>query len=200
MTSATSTMTPTSVSHAMPVSNGVAPPPPRADSTSPLTNGYSGPPHDTRPAPAPPVAPTAKKGKKKGMDSNEASKLVAARISQLELDAAGEKDQEAEIGASDQRLPSFCFSLLFPLPFFPWFCPPPFTPPNGFLFLSSFFWAGEGRGERWLWILLGNRFRYYPGSSLVPPPPSFARTAAVGGRMPGESDGQLIERPPLAPT
>jgi hypothetical protein len=34
------------------------------------------------------------------MDSNEASKLVAARISQLELDAAGEKDQEAEIGAS----------------------------------------------------------------------------------------------------
>lgn len=34
------------------------------------------------------------------MDSSEASKLVAARISQLELDAAGEKDQEAEIGAS----------------------------------------------------------------------------------------------------
>lgn len=34
------------------------------------------------------------------MDNNEASKLVAARISQLELDAAGEKDQEAEIGAS----------------------------------------------------------------------------------------------------
>lgn len=28
----------------------------------------------------------------------EASKLIAAKISQLELDAAGEKDQEAEIG------------------------------------------------------------------------------------------------------
>jgi hypothetical protein len=40
------------------------------------------------------------------MDSSEASKLVAARISQLELDAAGEKDQEAEIGAS-----SFLFHL-----------------------------------------------------------------------------------------
>ena len=41
----------------------------------------------------------AKKGKqKKATDPNEASKLIAAKISQLELDAAGEKDQEAEIG------------------------------------------------------------------------------------------------------
>lgn len=41
----------------------------------------------------------AKKGKqKKPVDSTETSKLLAARISQLELDAAGEKDQEAEIG------------------------------------------------------------------------------------------------------
>lgn len=41
-----------------------------------------------------------KKGKqKKATEPNEASKLIAARISQLELDAAGEKDQEAEIGA-----------------------------------------------------------------------------------------------------
>ncbi|KAK2073676.1 hypothetical protein P8C59_007937 [Phyllachora maydis] len=40
----------------------------------------------------------AKKGKqKKPVDSTETSKLLAARISQLELDAAGEKDQEAEI-------------------------------------------------------------------------------------------------------
>jgi hypothetical protein len=31
-------------------------------------------------------------------DNSEASKLIAAKISQLELDAAGEKDQEAEIG------------------------------------------------------------------------------------------------------
>jgi hypothetical protein len=42
---------------------------------------------------------SAKKGKgKKATDPNEASKLIAAKISQLELDAAGEKDQEAEIG------------------------------------------------------------------------------------------------------
>ena len=43
----------------------------------------------------------AKKGKqKKVADNSEASKLIAAKISQLELDAAGEKDQEAEIGWS----------------------------------------------------------------------------------------------------
>ena len=41
----------------------------------------------------------AKKGKgKKALDSSEASKLVAARISQLEVDTAAEKEQEAEIG------------------------------------------------------------------------------------------------------
>lgn len=45
----------------------------------------------------PPAA--GKKGKaKKAMDSNEASRLLQARISQLEQDAAGEKDQELEIG------------------------------------------------------------------------------------------------------
>lgn len=38
-----------------------------------------------------------KKTKKKALDSN-ASKLVAARISQLELDQAGDKEQEIEIG------------------------------------------------------------------------------------------------------
>lgn len=53
--------------------------------------------HENRPAPAPPVAMSGKKGKqKKAPEPNEA-KLIAARISQLELDAAGEKDQEAEI-------------------------------------------------------------------------------------------------------
>lgn len=36
---------------------------------------------------------------KKVADPNETSKLLAAKISQLEQDAAGEKDQEAEIGA-----------------------------------------------------------------------------------------------------
>lgn len=39
-----------------------------------------------------------KKGKgKKALDSSEASKLVAARISQLEVDTAAEREQEAEI-------------------------------------------------------------------------------------------------------
>lgn len=42
----------------------------------------------------------AKKNKgKKTADPNETSKLLAAKISQLEQDAAGEKDQEQEIGA-----------------------------------------------------------------------------------------------------
>lgn len=47
--------------------------------------------------------PTPKKGKgKKAADPNETGKLLAAKINQLELDAAGEKDQELEIGASYQ--------------------------------------------------------------------------------------------------
>ena len=42
---------------------------------------------------------SSKKGKqKKATDPNEASKLIAAKISQLELGKAEEKDQEAEIG------------------------------------------------------------------------------------------------------
>ncbi|KAI2463454.1 myosin-like coiled-coil protein-domain-containing protein [Annulohypoxylon bovei var. microspora] len=52
------------------------------------------------PTPTPSMASNAavKKGKgKKALDSNEASKLVAARISQLEVDTAAEKEQEAEI-------------------------------------------------------------------------------------------------------
>jgi hypothetical protein len=78
------------------MANGIATHP-HADQS--LTNGYASHAHDTRPAPTPPLPTTSKKGKqKKAMDSHEASKLVAARISQLELDAAGEKDQEAEIG------------------------------------------------------------------------------------------------------
>ena len=48
-----------------------------------------------------------KKGKpKKAPEPNEASKLIAARITQLEQDAAGEKDQEAEIGACLSLLPA----------------------------------------------------------------------------------------------
>ncbi|KAK4127888.1 hypothetical protein N657DRAFT_234219 [Parathielavia appendiculata] len=55
--------------------------------------------HDSRQNPAPPAAAVSgKKGKqKKAPEPTEASKLIAQRISQLELDAAGEKDQEAEI-------------------------------------------------------------------------------------------------------
>ncbi|KAK3056122.1 hypothetical protein LTS18_011694, partial [Coniosporium uncinatum] len=46
-------------------------------------------------------APAPKKGKgKKSTDPADASKQIAAKIAQLELDAAGEKDQEAEIEAS----------------------------------------------------------------------------------------------------
>ena len=45
------------------------------------------------------TAAMSKKAKgKKATDPNETSKLLAAKISQLEQDAAGEKDQEAEIG------------------------------------------------------------------------------------------------------
>lgn len=46
-----------------------------------------------------PAAPSSKKGKKKTTDPNETSKLLAAKINQLELDAVGEKEQELEIGA-----------------------------------------------------------------------------------------------------
>ncbi|KAL2021467.1 hypothetical protein VTK56DRAFT_7100 [Thermocarpiscus australiensis] len=80
---------------ATPVANGTANHPP---SDAAPTNGSSTPNHDNRSAPAPPAAAAGKKGKqKKTPEPNEASKLIAQRISQLELDAAGEKDQEAEI-------------------------------------------------------------------------------------------------------
>ncbi|TQV90898.1 alpha-taxilin [Cordyceps javanica] len=62
-----------------------------------ISNGHDGDGH------FPP--PTGRKGKaKKGVDANEASrKLLAARISQLEQDAAGEKDQELEIEREVKR-------------------------------------------------------------------------------------------------
>lgn len=64
-------------------------------------NGHHSHVHDHSTAPNPGLSNASKKGKmKKTTDPNEASKLIAAKISQLELDAAGEKDQEAEIGAS----------------------------------------------------------------------------------------------------
>ncbi|KOS17101.1 Alpha-taxilin [Escovopsis weberi] len=52
----------------------------------------------------PPSAAAGKKAKgKRGIDSNEASRLLQARISQLEQDAAGEKDQELEIEREVKR-------------------------------------------------------------------------------------------------
>lgn len=49
-----------------------------------------------------PASNVGKKGaKKKTPDADEASKLIAAKISQLESNAADEKDQEAEIGGSN---------------------------------------------------------------------------------------------------
>ncbi|OBT45725.1 hypothetical protein VE00_03955 [Pseudogymnoascus sp. WSF 3629] len=62
-------------------------------------NGHHSHVHDHSSAPNPAgLSNASKKGKmKKTTDPNEASKLIAAKISQLELDAAGEKDQEAEI-------------------------------------------------------------------------------------------------------
>ena len=51
-------------------------------------------------APGPtPAASAPKKAKtKKFVDDNEKAKLIAARLNQLELGAAEEKDQEVEIG------------------------------------------------------------------------------------------------------
>ncbi|GFP55557.1 hypothetical protein ACSS6W_009096 [Trichoderma asperelloides] len=60
-----------------------------------LTNGHDAHAHSS---------PAAKKAKgKRGMDSSEASRLLQARISQLEQDAAGEKDQEMEIEREVKR-------------------------------------------------------------------------------------------------
>ena len=64
-----------------------------------LTNGHTEP-ADSAVSPAPPAPATKKgKGKKEKIGADETSKLLAAKISQLEQDAAGEKDQDAEIGA-----------------------------------------------------------------------------------------------------
>lgn len=52
--------------------------------------------HNPAPAPAP-----AKKAKgKKAADPSEQQKQIQAKIAQLELDQAGDKEQELEIGAS----------------------------------------------------------------------------------------------------
>ncbi|KAJ4141923.1 hypothetical protein NW754_014712 [Fusarium falciforme] len=69
---------------------------PASQLDAPLANGHDGHVH--------PPATSAKKAKgKKAMDSNEATRLLHARISQLEQDAAGEKDQELEIEREVKR-------------------------------------------------------------------------------------------------
>ena len=52
------------------------------------------------------TAATKKTKAKKAADPSETSKLLAAKISQLESDKAGEKDQDAEIGGSRRLLGS----------------------------------------------------------------------------------------------
>lgn len=84
--------------------NPATPAPPLASNpTSNSTNGTAAASdhyhahHDHRPAPTP--VPANKKVKsKKPIDSSETSKLLAARISQLEVDNAAEKEQQEEIG------------------------------------------------------------------------------------------------------
>jgi len=68
---------------------------------SAYTNGHHHHHHDGGASQQSGSGNAAKKGKqKKATDPNEASNLIAAKISQLELDAAGEQEQEAEIGWS----------------------------------------------------------------------------------------------------
>ena len=51
------------------------------------------------PAQHTPAPPPAKKGKgKKAADPSEQQKQIQAKIAQLELDAAGDKEQELEVG------------------------------------------------------------------------------------------------------
>ena len=50
------------------------------------------------PQPALASAKTKKSKNKRSADQSETEKLLAAKINQLELDAAGEKDQEQVIG------------------------------------------------------------------------------------------------------
>jgi hypothetical protein len=69
---------------------------------SSYSNGHHHHHHDSGPPQQSGSANAAKKGKqKKAPDTSEATKLIQAKISQLELGAAEEKDQEAEIGLSN---------------------------------------------------------------------------------------------------
>lgn len=69
-----------------------------ATAAADCSNGHAGLSDSPTSASIPPL-PTAKKAKgKKAADPNETGKLLAAKINQLELDAAGDKEQELEIG------------------------------------------------------------------------------------------------------
>lgn len=75
-------------------------------------NGH-GPLPDSPASSSAPVPPTSKKGKsKKAADPNETGKLLAAKINQLELDAAGDKEQEAEIEREVKKATRDLSSLL----------------------------------------------------------------------------------------
>ena len=77
-----------------PMANGTA-----SNTNSPDVGNDVAHTNGVRPAPAPPVAAHSKKGRpKKAPEPTDTSKLVAARIAALELDQAGDKEQEAEIG------------------------------------------------------------------------------------------------------
>ncbi|KAM0283053.1 hypothetical protein ACHAPQ_006616 [Fusarium lateritium] len=67
---------------------------PASQLDAPLANGHDSHTHQS---------PTKKPKGKKVMDNNEATRLLHARISQLEQDAAGEKDQELEIEREVKR-------------------------------------------------------------------------------------------------
>lgn len=69
-----------------------------ATAATDCSNGHAGP-SDPSASASIPQLPTAKKAKgKKAADPSETGKLLAAKINQLELDAAGDKEQELEIG------------------------------------------------------------------------------------------------------
>lgn len=79
-----------------------APPNPRVTTNGTAAadyiNGHAGL-SDSPASVSTPQPPTSKKAKgKKAADPSETGKLLAAKINQLELDAAGDKEQELEIG------------------------------------------------------------------------------------------------------
>lgn len=86
--------------------------PPHTDSA--YTNGHHHHHHDGGMASQSGSANAGKKGKqKKAMDSKEGLNLIAAKISQLELDEAGDKEQEAEIGRFPRKNSCWrCHSLV----------------------------------------------------------------------------------------